>query len=253
MKNTFLLCALTAVAITSCNKENSTPDEIPVIIQSSGDITNAIASFRHMLGALNTQPGAISGRREINWDGVPDSLDGKPLPLDFFNPVGANANISLQRGLAYDPAKGTFMVSSKAFAETNSNAATQFSAFSGTKVFANVGAVQWPISFQQAGTTVSASVQAFGAVFSDVDEGNSTSLEFFDGAKSIGKYFVPPHNNNSSFSFLAVHFNNNQHITKVQVTHDGFLAAGTKDISDGGSNDLIVMDDFIYSEPILTE
>jgi hypothetical protein len=42
---------------------------------------------------------------------------------------------------------------------------------------------------------------------------------------------------------------NNERITRVTVSHDGFLAEGTKDVSDGGTKDLIVLDDFIYSEP----
>jgi hypothetical protein len=83
-----------------------------------------------------------------------------------------------------------------------------------------------------------------------VDEPNSASLEFFEGEKSLGKYFVPPHDNSSNFSFLAVHFSNGERITKILVTHDGFLAEGKKDISDGGTEDLVVLDDFIYSEPV---
>lgn len=250
MKNTFFLLLSMAVATNSCNKKQSVPAENPVIIASSGDITNAVTNFRSQLGVLNTTPGPTSGRREINWDAVPDSLNDKPMPLDFFNPTGKNADASLQRGLSYDPGKGTFMVSGNNFAQTNSNAASQFNAFSGTKTFANTTAAQWPVGFQKAGTSESAYTQAFGAVFSDVDEANTTSLEFFDGEKSLGKYFVPPHDNTSSFSFLGVRFVNNEHITKVQVTHDGFLAEDVKDISEGGNKDLVVLDDFIYSEPL---
>lgn len=250
MKNTFLMFFLfTAVATISCEKENTHVPENPVIIQSSGDITADVASFRQMLGDLNTAPGASSGRREINWDGVPDSLEGKALPLDFFNPTGENASSLLQRGLVYESNSGTFMVSSNGFTTINNAAAAQFTAFSGTKTFANTSTSKWPISFQKAGTTTSASIQGFGAVFSDVDEPNTTSLEFFNGDKSLGRYFVPPHDNNSGFSFLAVYFNNSEHITKVLVTHDGFLSEGIDDISDGGTRDLVVLDDFIYSEP----
>jgi len=61
---------------------------------------------------------------------------------------------------------------------------------------------------------------------------------------------VPSHDITSNFSFLGVHFNKGEHITKVTVTHDGFLEEGTKDVSQGGTKDLVVLDDFIYSEPV---
>ena len=54
----------------------------------------------------------------------------------------------------------------------------------------------------------------------------------------------------SHFSFLGVRFNKSERITKVTVTHDGFLEEGTKDVSEGGARDLVVLDDFIYSEPV---
>ncbi len=82
-------------------------------------------------------------------------------------------------------------------------------------------------------------------------EDSSTALEFFDEGASLSKFFVPAHDAISSFSFLGVQFNNNGHITKVTVTHDGFLEEGTKDVSDVGIRDLIVIDDFIYSEPVV--
>ncbi|WP_153797417.1 hypothetical protein [Foetidibacter luteolus] len=38
--------------------------------------------------------------------------------------------------------------------------------------------------------------------------------------------------------------------TRLAVSHDGFLAEGTKDVSQGAPRDFIVADDFIYSEPV---
>ena len=66
----------------------------------------------------------------------------------------------------------------------------------------------------------------------------------------MGKYFVTPHDANSGFSFLGVYFKNAERITRVEIKHDGTLSEGTKDISDSGPRDLIVLDDFIYSEPL---
>jgi len=263
MKTLTLICGISL--LVSCKKSNTIPLEQstlikatgdiqktvqqPTVIKATGNIQKAVDAFRSSLGPLNTTPGATGGRREINWDALPDSLENKPLPANLFNPTGENANTLMQRGAVYSTT-GSFMISSDGFAAINSEAASEFSAFSGTKTFANTTAAKWDVKFQKAGTTESASVQSFGLVFSDVDKENTTSLEFFNGNKSLGKYFVPAHNANASFSFLAVQFKNNEPITKVTVRHDGFLAEGTNDVSEGGTRDLIVLDDFIYSEPV---
>lgn len=233
---------------TCCKKDKN---EAPVVIQSSGSITADVDAFRALLGEpLNTTPGNTTGRREINWDGVPDSLSGKDLPEDFFNPLGASAPAVRQRGLAYGGGSSKFRVSSNNFADVNSVAATQFSAFSGNKTFANISGKLWQVSFQVPGQSIAAGTKGFGAVFSDVDESNSTSLEFFNGSKNLGKFFVPPHDATTSFSFLGVYFKDTERITKVVVSHSGFLADGQADISENGTVDQIVMDDFIYGEPL---
>lgn len=241
-----VLLFLSISAFVSCQKEKSEKKDATVF-KAAGDISATLTEFRNSLGNVNTTTGATGGRREINWDGVPSEMLNKPLPSDFFNPVGATAEASRQRGLTYS--NGNFQVSANKFADVNSEAAPEFNAFSGDKVFANISKNQWPVQFQVAGQATPAHVSAFGMVFSDVDSDTTTSLEFFDGAESLGKFFVPAHDASSSFSFLGVRFANRT-ITKVLVTHQGFLSAGEKDISQGGSSDLIVADDMIYSEPV---
>jgi hypothetical protein len=252
MKNIRLnvLLACSVLFLLSCEKDKE-PEEDVIVITSTGNIENDVNKFRQLLGdPLNTVTGVTTGRREINWDGVPDSLVGKKLPDDFFNPTEAGAPVARQRGLAYLPGGGEFRISNTSFADLNAQAAAQFSSFSGTKTFANISSNLWPVDFQVAGQLKAASVKGFGAVFSDVDLNNSTSLEFFNGTKSLGKYFVPPHNTTSSFSFLGVYFKNGETITRVLVSHKGFLSGGSKDVTDNGPDDLIVLDDFLYSEPI---
>jgi hypothetical protein len=245
------LLIFSVIYFSSCEKEKKEDDNV-IVITSAGNIENDVNRFRQLLGdPLNTTTGATTGRREINWDGVPDSLQGKQLPNNFFNPTQADAPMARQRGLAYASAGGEFRVSNSNFAEVNSLAAGQFSSFSGNKTFANISSNLWEIGFEKAGQNHAASVKGFGAVFSDVDLDNSTSLEFFNGTRSLGKYFVPPHNTINSFSFLGVYFKNSETITKVIVSHKGFLAGGNKDISDNGPDDLIVLDDFLYSEPVI--
>jgi len=244
---TALIVSLLIIVLVSCKKENAQPE--PVVIKGADDITTAINDFRNLLGNLNTTPGATSGRREIDWDGVPDSLVGKALPDNFFNPTGPNASIARQRGLIYASGSGEFQVSKSNFANIDPASAGEFAAFSGTKTFANISTNGWPISFQVAGQTAVAFTKGVGMVLSDVDLPNSTSLEFFEDNKSLGKFFAPAHTATSNFSFLGVYFPGNERITRVEVKHDGILSDGQKDISAGGQHDLVIFDDFIYSEP----
>lgn len=234
------------IFIIGCKKE-STKDK-SIVFSANGDITAKLTEFRNQLGPVNITIGKTSGRREINWDGVPDSLNGKKLPANFFNPTEAGASESLQRGAVYASAD-VAMVSATKFSEINAQASTEFASFSGNKTFAVIGTTLWPVSFKVAGTSTDASVKAFGAVFSDVDKTNSTYIEFYSDQRSLGRFFVPPHDNNSNFSFLGVYFPNAA-ITEVQVGHEGRLSDGEKDISQGGAKDLVVLDDFIYSEPL---
>jgi hypothetical protein len=242
-----LIASLLIMVLVSCKKEHK--EKEPLVFKANGDITSTLNEFRNLLGALNTAPGATSGRREINWDGVPDSLVGKALPNDFFNPTGPGAPIARQRGLVYTPSVGEFQISNSNFSNIDPAASGEFSAFSGAKTFANVTTNAWPVSFQVAGETTAAFTRGVGIVFSDVDLANSTSLEFFEGDKSLGKFFAPPHTSSSSFSFLGVYFPGSQRVTKVEVKHQGILIEGQKDISSGGQHDLVIFDDFIYGEP----
>ncbi|HEU5167737.1 MAG TPA: hypothetical protein VFU29_19460 [Chitinophagaceae bacterium] len=242
-----LIASLLIIVLVSCKKESN--EKQPQVFKATGDISGTMTDFRNLLGNLNTTPGVTSGRREINWDGVPDNMIGKALPNDFFNPTTSGAPVSQQRGLIYAAGVGEFRVSSTNFSDIDPASSGEFSTFSGTKAFANISANLWPIGFQVAGERTAAFSKGVGIVFSDVDLPNSTSLEFFEGEKSLGKFFVPSHTAASSFSFLGVYFPGNEHITKVQVNHDGILSDGQKDISAGGQHDLVILDDFVYAEP----
>lgn len=232
----------------SCEKDKT--DNDITVITAAGDITSKVNEFRAILGSqLNTTPGAVGGRREVNWDGVPAELLNKPLPNDFFNTSGANVPASRQRGLVYSAGVNNFQVSNDGFVELNSSTAAAFTAFSGDKIFANVGSNLWDIGFQVPGEPVPATVNGFGLVFSDVDVPNSTFIEFFDGTRSLGKFFAPAHDATSNLSFLGVHFANEK-VTGIKVGHEGSLIEGGTDISEGGQKDFVVFDDFLFNEPI---
>lgn len=246
MKRKIIAVALLAFLI-ACKKDD---EQDVIVIRSSGDISGSVNIFRQLLGdKINTTPGAIGGRREINWDGVPDSLLGKPLPENFLNNTAPGAPASQQRGLVYD-SDGVFQVSKTNFIEVNANAANQFAPFSGNNTFTNTSADLWDVGFEIPGQDEPATVSGFGIVFSDVDLENNTSLEFFSGNKSLGKFFAPKHDAVSKHSFLGVYFKKAR-ITGLKVQHgNGLLVAGENDITNGGSKDLVILDDFLYDEPV---
>lgn len=233
--------------IAACGKEKQPPVKA-VVFSASGDVTVKLNEFRSQLGVLNTNIGQTTGRREINWDGVPDSLMGLKISNDFFNPVGPGAPVARQRGILYAGSDNA-VVSKTNFADINPLASAEFATFSGNKAFAVTNSSLWPVEFVVAGTTTFATIRGFGLIASDVDKPNSTSLEFFNGSRSLGKYYFPAHNNSTSFSFLGVYFPN-EIVTQVKIGHEGLLFSGEKDITQGGVNDLIILDDFIYSEPV---
>jgi hypothetical protein len=239
---------LAALFIAGCSKNDSDSDVI--VVRANGNINAKVDQFRQILGVqLNVTPGVSGGRREINWDGVPPELLNTALPADFFNPIEDGAPASRQRGFTYGGSDGEFRVSSSSFTEVNASAAGQFTNFSGDKSFANISSSLWDAEFEVPGQRVAATVKGFGAVFADVDLENSTFLEFFNGNRSLGKFFVPAKDAQSNFSFLGVYFKNEK-VTRVRVGHDGNLAEGKNDISNGGPRDLIVLDDFLYDEPV---
>lgn len=256
--NVVAILTITAF-ITSCDKDDYKDDDknpapVSTVLKAAGDsaaIIGTINQFRTLLGdQLNVTPGATSGRREVNWDGVPATLTNNGnFPFDFFNntdPAGPNGR---KRGLVYLNTGTSFRVDSTDFSEIDPSYAAQFDAFSKKRLFTYLGNNISEISFKIAGTNTDAFVRGFGLIFSDVDDANSTNLEFFAGAKSLGVFKAPVRNDKGGFSFLGVYFPNEK-VTKVKITSgNSILAPGIKDISDGGTKDIVVMDDFFYDEP----
>lgn len=253
----FLAAVLVASALfTGCDKDdnddydNQPPAIQATVVKGSGDIAPFLSQFRSILGdSVNNAPGKTSGRREINWDGVPASAMN-PFPLNFFNDTAAAAPNGRKRGLVYVNTGVTIRLDSADFAEIDPSYAGQFDAFSAKKILTSVGSPVSEVKFKVAGTNVDAFVKGFAVVFTDVDDAASTSLEFYSGSKSLGVFKAPARTGNSSFSFLGVHFPNEK-VTRVKITAgNAALAAGVKDISDNGSKDLVAMDDFFYNEPV---
>lgn len=248
--------------LTSCTKDgggygngNTNPPPPPpvqsTVVTGSGDLTAALTQFRSLIGdQLNTTPGPFTaGRREINWDGVPvANTNNNNFPFDFFNNTDAAGPAGRKRGLVYANTGTAFRVDSTDFSEIDASYAAEFDAFSPKKSFAYLGTNVTEVFFKVPGTNTDAAVKGFGVIFSDVDDANATTIEFFNGTKSLGLFKAPVRTTNS-FSFLGVFFPNEK-VTKAKITAgNGVLGTNVKDISGGGTKDLVIMDDFFYSEP----
>jgi len=222
------------------------------VIKATGDINSALNEFRDLLGTLNTSPGAGPGRREVNWDAVPAALTNNNLfPGDFFGAADPALPAGRKRGLIMTTPGTGFSISDSDFAFINPTYDAQFNAFSPKKTFIAAGSNIVDNFFKVPGTTTDATVQGFGVVFSDVNNAASTSLEFYNGDRLLGSFKVPNvgNNNPGGFSFLGAYFPNEK-VTRVRIfSGSAALSATQNDISDGGGEDLVIMDDFIYSEP----
>ena len=239
--------------VFACNPENESQDPAPSInfteVKGSGDVASKIAAFRTLLGdPLNTTPSQAAGRREINWDAVPDNqTNTDAFPGDFFNSTDPAVAAGRKRGAVFStPGKG-LRISDKNFSDVVASYGEQFKAFSPARTFAAVGSNKMDVVFKVPGKSDAAFVKGFGVIFSDVDQANSTTLEFFEGDKSLGKFKAPIRTDANGFSFLGVVFPDSK-ISRVTIT-SGSTAISNK-YADSAENDLVVMDDFFYSEPL---
>lgn len=222
----------------------------PITFSAAGANAAAIQatvdSFRAALGPLNPNVAGSfgTGRREINWDGVPDAFSApNNLPANFFN-------VNSPRGVVFSTPGTGFQVSANAgvgpveFDNINPNYSTQFQTFSSQRLFTSLGSTITDVNFFVPGSTTASSTSAFGAVFTDVDLANITSIQFFDTiGQSVGTFSAPVANN--GLSFLGVQFNAGERIGRVRITSGNTPLGPTET----GGLDVVVMDDFIYSEP----
>ena len=216
----------------------------------SSDIVEQLDAFRAEIGAvLNTAPGAAGGRREINWDGVPAAFTNNNLfPGNFFAAVDPSLPNGRKRGITFLNFNG-FRISDNNFADIDPSYAEEFKAFSLNKTFMSVYSNFTEVQFKVPGTNTQAYVEGFGVIFTDVEGGNSATIELFnENFESLGIFMAHPQTGRGKFSFLGIKLPGVK-IARV-VIKSGEVPLGDKDISNGGKYDLVVMDDFLYSEPI---
>lgn len=259
----FAACGLTAM-ITTARPASAAPQ----VFSGTGTAgaTAALNDFRAAIGSVNNGATPVpqnGGRREINWDAVKlDGTDfgGKSQVIVPDWTVGIPVERFQARGAFFDQ---VYAVSGDGFATANPGAAGQFPAFSPTKTFAMFNQSSINMSFVVAsdpGTTptpVPAGVRGFGVIFLDVETPNTSAVEFFSGTKSLGKLFAPAGRSGDP-EFVGALFDaavvTNVVITPGTATLFSFdgtkVTAGPADLSNGGTQDLVATDDFVYSEPV---
>ncbi|HOY40548.1 MAG TPA: hypothetical protein PLX60_01725, partial [Chitinophagales bacterium] len=95
-----------AMTHTACKKDDGIAAPQADVLSASGDslsIVPVLNQFRSLLGdSLNTAPGKVGGRREINWDAVPATFqDNNNFPSDFFAQTDAALPNGRKRGAVF--------------------------------------------------------------------------------------------------------------------------------------------------------
>jgi hypothetical protein len=225
----------------------------------TSSIQSTVDAFRAALGNPNNAnaAGQASGRREINWDGG-TATDGTSAvtPFTVFQNTRGFTATTPGSGLTQTPiVGGTVDIAplvggiQGSLSALNATYGATFSTFSPNRLFVPLDSTITDGFFSVPGTggTAPATVAGFGVVFTDVDLPTSTSLQFFDSqGNSIGTRFALPATvPNGGLSFLGVIFSSGERIARVRIT-SGNTALGP---TDGGTIDVVAMDDFLYSEP----
>ena len=237
----------------------------PVVIQAAGPTTktlqSAVAKYRALLGEPNNGNAAgplQTGRREINWDGGGSNATTAPAtPFTAFLNTRGSQFTTPGAGLTQAPPSGGTQGGLAALLN-NPTYGTTFRAFSPLRVFAPIGSNVTEALFFVPGSngTIPATVTGFGAIFTDVDEPDSsgskrkpntgsTLIEYFDANEErIFVAFVPSSSGNGNFSFFGIVFDQPV-IARVRIT-SGNSALGPDDSEE---DDIVAMDDFFYGEP----
>ena len=243
-----LLTAGACATLIGCAGGRGPAEPILFTGSTREQVVQAIDAFEARQGGPNntTSPGPLpSGRRRIGWDQVPGAfVNNNTFPGNFFN---ANS----RRGLVMTTPGTGFRVSTNSFSDINPTYPTQVAALLAPASFAPVGSNVVDVSFQVPGSPgATAGVHSFGVFFSDVDSPTSSRMEFFDeGGRSLGSFAVPAATNASRQSFLGVYFPDHL-VTRVRITAGTAAPApGVNDVSSGGTQDIVIMDDFLYDEP----
>ena len=260
----FPLVALSFAVLAIFNPSHA--QAAPVVRSVGGDATAASITATRDTFRLDIGGGTVAGangsfgglRREINWDGVPATASApNSLPANFFNTTSPRGAVFSTPGTGFEVSGastdvGAGQPAAANFGNINAIYTSTFGVFSAQRLFTALGSITTDVNFFLPGTATAATVAGFGAVFTDVDTLGSTTIQYFNQVNaSLGTFNVPVGTVASqSLSFLGVSFNAGELVSRVRITSGNTALGAAVNDNPGGGVDLVVMDDFIYSEPV---
>ena len=248
---------------TLVSPEVATDFVAPLVFQAAGpsvaSIQNSVAEYRLLLGDQNKDADGPkdAGRREINWDGPAGNLDtaiGQNPFRNFLNNRGALISTPDGSGFVQATPEGL------AGLFGNATYGTIFRPFSRFRLFSAIGGRVTDVDFfRPGGGDIPALTKGFGVVFTDVDQPNgsgpgekrgnrksSTLIQYFGvNGELLFSSFVPASPGDGGQSFFGVVFPDAR-IARVRIT-SGDVVPGPDDTA---RQDVVMMDDFIYGEPV---
>ena len=222
-----------------------------VTFESAGANAAAITATRDAFrlavggGAVAGANGSFGGlRREISWDGVPDALsDPNALPANFFN-------VNSPRGAVFSTPGSGFLVSANAGLATPTlfGFPGDFQSFSAQRLFTAVDSNITDVRFFVPGTLLATTTSAFAAIFVDVEIAAITRIEFFDASNTLIFTRDALVAGNLGLSFVGGVANAGERISRVRLT-SGLNTIRSNGVLGNSTDDVVVMDDFLYAEP----
>jgi len=223
---------------------------------NSEELQPFVEGFKQLIGGQDNLVGGSfkTGFRTINWDGVPQQFSiPNELPNDFFNR-------NSPRGIVFveDRKEGEgFLVSNNEgqgninFGELDLSYETSFSTFSPQKLFTPKNSNKMRVRFFVPNTTTEAVTSGFGVVFSSVNTQFTTTLTLYDEhGQLLGLPFSALTSPTpSGLSFLGIHVRGDSKIAFVDLV-TGNSALGSSVVDEPPCVDVVVMDDFIFGEPL---
>ena len=198
------------------------------------------AAFETALDAL-----APNTRFNINWDGIGFATPGTKL-------LSPTAFLNRQIILDTNATAGDLLVSNNNFADLRSNYPANFPTFSPKVNFKILSDGPQKNIFTLADRVTPALTSAFGAIFTDVEKGGTSGLVFKDQfGNELGRFVVPAGANGQN-QFLGVIFSRPV-VARVDVLmgEGGTDFGDVNDVSNGGTADLVVTDDFVFQRGVV--